>query len=121
METTHGTWGVRTVTRQTDNSLTAILYLKPRKRCSFHLHKQAYNQFYVISGKLGIKTDIGPDKQENIIILEKGQSFTVPPDVNHEFRTYGEPTIIEEIAYVKYDSSDIYRKSMGGDLKESDE
>jgi mannose-6-phosphate isomerase-like protein (cupin superfamily) len=116
METTHGSWGIRTVTRQTGNSLTAILRLKPKKRCSFHLHKQAFNQFYVISGILGVKTDIGPEEQ--VIILKEGQSFTVGPDVNHEFRTYGEPTIIEEIAYVKYDPSDIYRKKMGGDLKE---
>jgi len=114
---THGTWGTRYVTWKTDTSLTAVLYLKPRKRCSWHKHAHAYNQFFVISGKLGVKTDIGPNDQRQIEIVGPGQTFTVPPGVTHEFQTYEVPTVIEEIAYVAYDPSDIHRTQLGGDLK----
>lgn len=113
---THGTWGRRIVTRETPYSLTTILYLDPYKRCSWHSHKHAYNQFYVISGMLEIKTDIGPGTQRNKTKIFQGQSFTVEPGTMHEFRTKFEPTVIEEIAYVKYDSTDIFRELIGGDM-----
>jgi len=112
----HGTWGDRIRTYRTDNALVTILYLKPNKRCSWHSHATQYNQFFVISGKLGIKTDIGPGEQRNLTTIGERQAFTVPPGVTHEFQTYDEPTIIEEVAYVKYDSNDIHRKQLGGDL-----
>ena len=113
---THGTWGKRVVTRQTETSITTILYLDPNKRCSWHYHNHAYNQFYVISGILEIKTDIGPGTQRNYTTIYEGQSFTVPPKVTHEFRTKNLPTVIEEIAYVEYDKTDIFRELIGGDM-----
>jgi len=113
---THGTWGRRVVTRQDPYSVTTILYLDPNKRCSWHYHNHAYNQFYVISGILEIKTDIGPGTQRNYTTITAGQSFTVPPKVTHEFRTKGVPTVIEEIAYVEYDKTDIFRELVGGDM-----
>ena len=116
MMQTHGTWGRRVVTRQTPYSITTILYLDPKKRCSWHYHKHAYNQFYVISGMLEIKTDIGPDSQRNYTTITDGQSFTVQPGVTHEFRTKDVPTIVEEIAWVEYDHTDIFRELIGGDL-----
>jgi len=59
MEQAHGTWGDRLRTFRTDDCLVTILYLKPKQRCSWHFHNTAYNQFTVIAGKLGVKTDIG--------------------------------------------------------------
>jgi len=41
----------------------------------------------------------------------------VEPNVDHEFQTYEEGAIVEEIAYVIYDESDIDRKSLGGPLE----
>jgi len=114
---THGTWGRRIVTRKTPYSLTTILYLDPNKRCSWHSHKHAYNQFYVISGILEIKTDIGPGDQRNFTTITAGQSFTVSPGAKHEFRTKHVDTVVEEIAYVEYDHTDIHREQLGGDLK----
>ena len=110
MDIQHGTWGERLRTFRTDNALVTILYLKPNKRCSWHSHVTQYNQFFCISGELGIKTDNGLTK-----ITEK-QSFTVAPGVMHEFQTYDKPTVIEEVAYVKYDEHDIHRQQLGGDL-----
>ena len=118
MRQTHGTWGRRIVTWKDDVKLIAILYLNPLKRCSWHRHKHATNQFYVISGELTIKTDIGPDGQLNFTKLLEGQSFEVGHGVYHEFITGKEPAIIEEIAFVKYDEADIERESLGGDVVE---
>jgi mannose-6-phosphate isomerase-like protein (cupin superfamily) len=116
MEVTHGTWGIRTVTFKGDNHICTILVLMPHKRCSWHYHKTAYNQFYVVAGELGVKTDIGPKGQRQTIKMQAGQTFTVPPGVTHEFQTYDKKTIVEEIAYVKYDPSDIHRNQLGGDM-----
>lgn len=110
-ETTHGTWGNRTRTFKWSGGIVTVLHLEPNKRCSWHYHNEAYNQFYVISGELGVKTDKG-----YTTVLKEGQSFTVEPRVYHEFQTYSKPTIIEEIAYVKYDIKDISREQLGGDL-----
>jgi D-lyxose ketol-isomerase len=74
----------------------------------------------VISGILEIKTDIGPGTQRNFTTITEGQSFTVAPGTTHEFRTKGESTVIEEIAYVKYETTDIHREQLGGDLNESE-
>lgn len=116
MEQTHGTWGERIVTRVTGESVTAILLLKPWKRCSWHSHKTTYNQFFVISGELGVKTDIGPNNQSSLTRLTAKQVFTVRPGVMHEFQTYETGAVVEEIAYVKYDEADIHRLQLGGDI-----
>ena len=117
MQQTHGTWGKRVVTWSDDTKLVAILYLLPQKRCSWHKHTHSYNQFFVISGELVVKTDIGPDNQRNYTTIKEGQSFCVGPGIYHEFRTNDLPTVIEEIAYVKYESSDISRKLLGGNCE----
>ena len=119
MEQTHGTWGRRIVTREDCHSVTTILYLKPNKRCSWHKHSHAYNQFFVISGELTVKTDIGSreePQQRNFTTLQAGQFFTVQPGVTHEFRTGAIETVIEEIAYVEFNKHDIHRKLLGGDI-----
>ena len=115
MEQTHGTWGRRFVTWQDDYKLIAVLYLYPKKRCSWHKHSHSFNQFFVIKGELVVKTDIGPENQRNYSTIKEGQSFTVGPGVYHEFRTKDEPVIIQEIAFVKYESADICRQQLGGD------
>lgn len=120
MRQTHGTWGRRIVTWQDNTKLIAILYLNPFKRCSWHMHKHAANQFFVISGELTIKTDIGPSDQLNFTTITAGESFEVSCGVFHEFITGAEPTIIEEIAFVEYDKNDIERKALGGDITELD-
>ncbi len=117
MDLQHGTWGERLVTRETNDSLTTLLFLKPHKRCSWHHHNHAYNQFTVIQGELGIKTNIGPEGETQTTRIGPVRSFTVGPGVRHEFITYELSTIVEEIAYVKYDPSDIWRLQLGGDTQ----
>ena len=118
MDTQHGTWGVRTIVHENPFELHTILYLKPNKRCSWHKHDTAYNTFYVISGELTVKTDIGPNGQRNYTTITQGQSFTVKPGVFHEFQTKDADTTVYEIAYVKYNVNDIHREQLGGDIME---
>lgn len=75
----------------------------------------AFNQFFVISGNLGVKTETGGVHRQ-VTWLSPKQSFTVPPGVMHEFRTGSEPAVVEEIAYVEYDTGDIHRELLGGDF-----
>lgn len=113
MEQLHGIWGNRLITFQWSGGISSILFLEPRYRCSWHKHDHNYNQFVCIQGTLGIKTD----KSHTTLIREK-QTFTVEPGVWHEFQTYKDPAIVEEIAYVKYNEYDIFREKLGSDLKE---
>ena len=111
MEQTHGTWGNRTRIFRWDGGLVTYLDLVPNKRCSYHSHKYAFNQFFVVSGCLGVKTAKGYTTK-----MTKGQAFTVEPGIKHEFQTYNDPTEVVEIAFVRYDESDIDRELLGGDL-----
>ena len=111
MEQTHGTWGNRTKIFKWDGGLVTYLDLVPNRRCSWHFHRHTFNLFYVVSGELGIKTDKGYTTR-----LKEGQVFTVEPEVQHEFQTYDNPTRVIEVAWVEYDSNDIYRKQLGGVL-----
>jgi len=111
----HGTWGERERVHRNNAELHTILWLEPNKRCSWHSHSHAYNKFFVASGEVTIKTDIGPDGQRNYTTIRKGQRFIVKPGIKHEFRTGDKPAIIYEVAYVEYDESDIHREQLGGD------
>jgi mannose-6-phosphate isomerase-like protein (cupin superfamily) len=115
IQATHGTWGERVITFKWDGGISTILYLLPNQRCSWHSHKASWNQFFVVSGLLGVKTDKG-----HTSVLKPRQSFTVEPSVKHEFQTYDQPAVIEEIAYVQYDPNDIERGALGGTLENVD-
>lgn len=108
MERTHGSWGDKLNMFRNDLCEVSILDLLPQQRCSWHKHASKYNLFYVLEGELFIKTDKG------ISQLNKGEFFTTRPHEMHEFQTAKLPAKIIEIMYVKYDSEDIERETLGG-------
>jgi mannose-6-phosphate isomerase-like protein (cupin superfamily) len=112
MEATHGLWGERVRTFSWDGGLVTILFLEPNKRCSWHKHVATWNQFTCISGEVRIKTEKG-----YTTTLSPKQVFTVEPGVKHEFQTGDVSAIVEEVAFVKYDETDIQRENVGGDVK----
>ncbi len=65
---------------------------------------------------MGIRTDKG-----YVTKLYPKQTFTVEPGVFHEFQTYDEEAVVEEIAYVAYDEYDINREVLGGPLENGDD
>jgi len=109
---THGTWGERLRTFKWDGGIATILFLRPNQRCSWHNHTTTWNQFTCIQGCVGIRTDKG-----YVTKLCEKQTFTVEPGVAHEFQTYEDGAIVEEIAYVVYDETDINRARLGGPLE----
>jgi len=112
MERTHGSWGEKTNIFQNDLCEVSILELMPKQRCSWHIHRAKFNLFYVLEGELFIKTDKG------ISELQKGEFFTTHPGEPHEFQTATNPAKIIEIMYVKYDSQDIQRETLGGSTED---
>lgn len=111
MERTHKTWGDKCTTFMNHLDEVSILNLKPKQRCSWHRHQTKFNQFYVISGTLYIKTEWG------IAEVKEGNIFTTRPGEWHEFRTGEKPALIQEIMYVKYDPEDIERAKLGGPIE----
>ena len=113
---THGSWGERLRTFSWDGGIVTLLWLRPWQRCSYHHHNETWNRFTVISGELGVLTDKGQTTH-----ITSKQMFEVEPGVKHEFQSYYEPVIVEEIAYVKYNEKDIIREALGGELKHEPE
>ena len=107
---THGTWGERLRTFRWDGGIVTLLFLRENTRCSWHSHKETWNRFICVSGKIGIKTDKG-----YVSTLLPKQMFEVEPGVLHEFQAY-EDSVVEEIAYVKYNEDDINRITLGSTL-----
>ncbi len=110
MERSHKSWGEKWNLFQNDLCEVSILYLDPMQRCSWHKHQAKSNQFFVIKGDLYIKTESG------VAAVGENQIFTTNPGEWHEFQTGMERAIVQEIMYVKYDSNDIQRETLGGPL-----
>ena len=60
-------------------------------RGRFHYHKQAKEQFYVISGGLKLEVYKGEAKEE--YVFKQGDVFLIPPLVRHNF-VYLEDTLL---------------------------
>ena len=112
MERTHKTWGQKWNVFQNDLCEVSILYLQPNRRCSWHKHREKYNQFFVIEGQINIKHEYG------IAHVGKGQIFTTRPGEMHEFQTLDTPAVVQEIMFVQYCPEDIQREELGGEINE---
>ena len=110
MERTRKSWGEKTNIFQNDLCEVSLLDLNPYQRCSWHRHESKYNLFYVLSGLLVLKLEDGQTD------VHPGQIFTTVPGEYHEFQTRDLKTTCLEIMYVKYDSHDIQRVSIGGPI-----
>ena len=108
MERFHKTWGERWLLWANDTAEVSLLDLEPQRRCSWHKHQAKYNLFFVVSGKVHIKTENG------LAHVHEGQVFTTRPGEFHEFQTTDEAATMIEVMYVKYDPEDIQRESLGG-------
>lgn len=80
--------------------------------CSKHLHKQKWNRFVVLGGKL--KIILYKDKGEDVTILTEGMFSDVPPGIEHRFEAL-EDTLCLEIYWIDgLDPNDIERVDSGG-------
>lgn len=110
MRVLHKSWGVKTELFKNDLCEVSILALDKGQRCSWHRHRSKWNQFYVLSGSITIKTEDGETR------IGPGQVFTTNPLQWHEFRTPDGKALIQEIMYVRYECEDIERLIKGGPI-----
>lgn len=89
------------------------LRVKPNANCSQHLHRYKYNAFLVISGKLFIDVWQADYELVDTTELGPGDFMTVPPNLEHQFRTTQRGALAIEIYYLPSLSADIVRKTVG--------
>jgi len=99
-------WGKNTEIYQNESTSVNVLNLVKGGTCSLHHHKFKANIFYVINGKLKVRTEMGEE------ILLPGQSFQIAPLLKHQFEAM-EESVVVEIMFVKYNASDIVRENEG--------
>jgi len=92
--------------------------IKPLHRCSWHVHRQKWNSFVVISGRLLIDVR----KKYGLVdttTLHEGEFTSVPPGEWHRFRTGEEPCVAIEQYYLAELSEDIEREDAGGPVEQA--
>ena len=99
-------WGRNSEIYNNDLCSVNVLHIRKGGTCSTHTHKSKHNVFYVLSGKLKIRTDIGNS------IIGPDQSITVFAGTEHSFQAIENTTAIE-VMFVKYEKADISRKTVG--------
>jgi len=107
-------WGERWLIRQDSTHATSFLKLKAGYECSWHSHREKYNLFVIVSGKIGIVTEQFDGNSE--VILGPGECFTTKPGEKHKFIVHEDSQMIEEM-YVEYREDDIQREIQGGKLR----
>ena len=103
-------WGIKHRVFENKQTEIDLLYLEKNSACSVHKHKEKINRFFLIKGKVTIKTDLGEK------VLSKNESFDVEAGLVHQF-IVNEDSILLEMAFVNkssIDNNDIERLVQGG-------
>ena len=104
-------WGRNTEILKNNTDSVNFLELVKGGVCSWHFHRHKNNTFYLISGKVLIKTE------HNEIVLEPGNSILVQAPLKHQFEALEDSKMIE-VMFVSYDPADIIRETQGYKKKE---
>ena len=91
---------------RSDSASVNFLQLLKGGVCSYHFHKCKCNTFYLISGRVLIKTEDG------VTIMSPGESVYVAALVKHQFEALEDSKMIE-IMWIEYSSDDIVRETQG--------
>lgn len=112
-------WGTTQALFCHNNVECHLIHFAKGGYCSTHKHKNKYNRFIVIRGRLKIsvtKYNVPHSAVLDETILEVGQITDVAPDVEHKFEALEDGSAIE-IYWVDLDPNDIERNgSQGGIL-----
>jgi len=99
-------WGRNTEIFKNSSVSVNFLNLVKGGVCSWHFHRHKNNIFYLVSGKVLIKTEY------NETILEPGNSILVQAPMKHQFEALEDSNLIE-VMFVTYDPADIVRETQG--------
>jgi mannose-6-phosphate isomerase-like protein (cupin superfamily) len=113
MKKTGKVWGVTRTLLDTPLFHQEWMEIKPMHRCSWHMHRQKFNSFVVISGQLMIEVRKSYGLVD-VTTLNAGEFTTVPPGEWHRFKTGGQACIAIEQYYLAALSEDIEREDCGG-------
>lgn len=110
-------WGVTELLLQSPHVEVHRLTIKPKHRCSLHVHRTKWNAFLVLSGRLFIDVVKQDYPLTDVTELGPGDLMTVKPGEHHQFRTGAEPCKAIEFYYPDQLSEDIERKDHGGPVE----
>jgi len=99
-------WGSNTEIFRNDSVSVNFLNLVKGGVCSYHHHNHNHNLFYLISGKVIIRTIYGETE------LSPGNSIRVCAPSKHQFEVL-ENSLLIEIVFVQYNPDDIIRETQG--------
>ena len=93
-------------------SETHFLKINKGGYCSEHKHKNKWNRFFLISGKL--KITIFRESGYDVTVLLPGEFTDVPPGVFHNFEAEEDSMCMEIYWIDSIETNDIERRSVGG-------
>jgi quercetin dioxygenase-like cupin family protein len=106
-------WGTNTEIFRNDSVSVNFLSLVKGGVCSWHFHQHKHNTFYLISGKVVIRTEHGETE------LNPGNSVLVNAPMKHQFEAL-EDSLMCETMFTKYDPEDIVRLIEGFRREQND-
>ena len=109
-------WGKEQIICNSELYCGKILHLNKGFQCSLHRHSMKDETFYVLSGKVMIRT--GVLKVKPIRVLKPGDSIHIPPYMLHQFAGVVDSRIIE--FSTEHVDSDSFRITESGSYEESD-
>lgn len=84
----------------------------PETWCSVHKHTHRVNSFYVLRGRLTVRSWIHETPHD--VVLNAGESLDVPPGMFHQFRSDIGAEVLEVYFPILPDDDDITRITEGG-------
>lgn len=93
------------------------LVILPNAYCSVHSHRHKWNAFLVTEGVLHVHVVQQAYALTDVTTLRSGELMTVPPGVDHFFKTGSEGARCVEVYYPPgLQPGDIIRRDVGGKL-----
>ncbi|MDQ3882026.1 MAG: phosphomannose isomerase type II C-terminal cupin domain [Thermoproteota archaeon] len=96
-------WGRFEKFHENKSCTVKLIYVNANSRLSLQYHKKRSEFWKVIKGTAMVELD------EKRIVLEEGETITIPRQVRHRVRALESECIILEISYGRFDENDIVR------------
>lgn len=105
-------WGQTRVVEQRNGVAVHYIEVECYGYCSWHRHSSKYNRFVCLNGRLKIEREKNDYGLTDVVVLEAGESTTVPPGEYHRFIALTDCEALE--VYWTELTEDIERRSCGG-------
>jgi mannose-6-phosphate isomerase-like protein (cupin superfamily) len=96
-------WGRFEKFHENKSCTVKLIYVNANSRLSLQYHKKRSEFWKVIKGTAMVELD------EKRIVLEEGETITIPRQVRHRVLALESECIILEISYGRFDENDIVR------------